>query len=92
MGPNNSGIVTLVERQTRFVLIGKLPGCRDSQTVIDVLAGMIQELPAQLRKGSDPGLLSQRHRFQLHQQLGTYPNPGSTQYQAETDSGFLDPA
>ena len=50
MGPNNSGIVTLVERQTRFVLLGKLPGSRDSQTVIDVLASMIQELPTQLRK------------------------------------------
>ena len=50
VGPNNSGIVTLVERQTRFVLIGKLPGRRDSQTVIDVLADMIQDLPTQLRK------------------------------------------
>ena len=50
VGPDNSGIVTLVERQTRFCLLGRLPGMRDSQTVTDVLAGMIESLPASLRK------------------------------------------
>ncbi|WP_395244322.1 IS30 family transposase [Agromyces sp. MMS24-K17] len=50
VGPDNSGIVTLVERQTRFVLLGRLPGTRESQTVTDVLAGMIEHLPAVLRK------------------------------------------
>ena len=48
VGPNNSGIVTLVERQTRYVLIGRLPGCRDSATVTDVLAQMIAALPSRL--------------------------------------------
>ncbi|MEH6820164.1 MAG: IS30 family transposase [Dietzia psychralcaliphila] len=48
VGPNNSGIVTLVERQTRYVLIGRLPGCRDSATVTDVLAKMIAALPSRL--------------------------------------------
>jgi IS30 family transposase len=50
VGPDNSGIVTLVERQTRFCLLGRLPGMRDSQTVTDVLASMIECLPASLKK------------------------------------------
>lgn len=48
VGPNNSGIVTLVERQTRFALIGRLPGCRDSATVIEVLQDMVGGLPESL--------------------------------------------
>lgn len=46
VGPGNSGIVTLVERSTRFTLLGKLPGLRDSATVTDVLQRMIAALPA----------------------------------------------
>jgi IS30 family transposase len=45
VGPENSGIVTLVERSSRFTLLGRLPGMRDSATVTDVLAGMIADLP-----------------------------------------------
>jgi IS30 family transposase len=45
VGPDNSGLVTLVERRSRFMLLGHLPGCRDSQTVTDVLQGMIARLP-----------------------------------------------
>ncbi|WP_460868233.1 IS30 family transposase [Nocardioides pakistanensis] len=48
VGPHNSGIVTLVERQTRFALLGRLPGVRDSATVIEVLQHMIQQLPREL--------------------------------------------
>ena len=50
VGPENSGIITLVERQTRFALLGHLPGMRDSETVTGVLAGMIAELPTALTK------------------------------------------
>lgn len=50
VGPGNSGIITLVERQTRFALLGRLPGMRDSETVTGVLAGMIAELPKALTK------------------------------------------
>ncbi|XPP27300.1 MAG: IS30 family transposase [Leucobacter sp.] len=50
VGPGNSGIVTLVERKHRFTLLGRLPGQRDSKTVIDVLAGMIGQLPATLTR------------------------------------------
>lgn len=45
VGPENSGLVTLVERQSRYTLIGRLPGTRDSDTVIDVLKAMILTLP-----------------------------------------------
>jgi IS30 family transposase len=48
VGPGNSGIITLVERSTRFALLGRLPGTRDSETVIDRLTEMIQHLPAAL--------------------------------------------
>jgi IS30 family transposase len=50
VGPGNSGIVTLVERTTRYALLGRLPGARDSATVTDVLARMIEHLPAELAK------------------------------------------
>ena len=48
VGPDNSGIITLVERSTRFALLGRLPGTRDSATVIDRLTEMVQQLPATL--------------------------------------------
>ena len=50
VGPENSGIVTLVERTTRYVLIGRLPGARDSATVTAVLSRMIEHLPDELAK------------------------------------------
>jgi len=50
VGPGNSGIVTLVERKTRYALLGRLPGTRDSATVTDVLARMIEHLPATLAR------------------------------------------
>jgi IS30 family transposase len=48
VGPDNSGIVTLVERRSRFVLLGRLPGCRDSATVNEVMQQMIARLPEAL--------------------------------------------
>ena len=48
VGPDNSGIITLVERSSRFALLGRLPGMRDSATVIDRLTEMIQQLPVGL--------------------------------------------
>ena len=50
VGPGNSGIVTLVERSTRFALVGRLHGMRDSATVTDVLEGMITGLPVALKR------------------------------------------
>ena len=50
VGPENSGIVTLVERRSRYTLLGRLPGARDSETVTDILQAMIVGLPAALKK------------------------------------------
>jgi len=45
-----SAIVTLVERSTRYVLLGALPHGRDTAAVIGVLTGLAQRLPAHLRR------------------------------------------
>jgi IS30 family transposase len=50
VGPAKSGIVTLVERNTRFALLGRLPRGRDSDTVNEVMTRMIEDLPAALMK------------------------------------------
>jgi IS30 family transposase len=44
-----SAIVTLVERSTRFVMLGALPQGRTSNEVIDVLRTLMARIPAQLR-------------------------------------------
>ncbi|WP_442815797.1 IS30 family transposase [Streptomyces sp. NBC_01207] len=46
---NESAIVTLVERSTRYVLLGHLPGGHTAEEVRDVLVPLIQTLPEHLR-------------------------------------------
>jgi IS30 family transposase len=46
-----SAIVTLVERTTRFTLLGRLPGARrDSATVRDAVVAALAALPPRLRR------------------------------------------
>ena len=45
-----SAIITLVERATRYVMLGALPESRVSEHVIDVLTALMARLPAELRK------------------------------------------
>ncbi|MBQ0982910.1 IS30 family transposase [Micromonospora zamorensis] len=45
-----SAIVTLVERATRYVMLGALPQGRDTEAVIAVLTDLAQRLPAHLRR------------------------------------------
>ena len=45
-----SAIITLVERTTRYVMLGALPESRVSDHVIDVLTTLMARLPEQLRK------------------------------------------
>ena len=45
-----SALITLVERATRYVLIGRLPERHDTDTVTDRLITLIGHLPAQLRR------------------------------------------
>jgi IS30 family transposase len=48
---NASAIVTLVERVTRYTLLGHLPGARrDSASVRDAVVAALADLPAQLRR------------------------------------------
>jgi IS30 family transposase len=46
----SSAIITLVERSTRYVMLGALPNSRVSEAVTDVLTGLMRRLPAELRK------------------------------------------
>jgi IS30 family transposase len=50
LGTSASCIATLVERQSRFVMLVKIPGRRTSELVTAALAAKIQELPAALFK------------------------------------------
>jgi transposase, IS30 family len=45
-----SAIVTLVERATRYLMLGALPDSRVSEQVIDVLTTLMRRLPDQLRR------------------------------------------
>jgi IS30 family transposase len=58
-----SAIVTLVERSTRFVMLGALPDGRASQAVISVLGQLIGRLPIELRRSLtwDQGAELARH-------------------------------
>ncbi|MGW1136341.1 IS30 family transposase [Streptomyces zhihengii] len=46
---SDSAIMTLVERSTRYVLLGHLPGGHTAEEVRDVLVPLIQTLPGHLR-------------------------------------------
>jgi IS30 family transposase len=46
----SSAIITLVERATRYVMLGALPDSRVSEEVIDVLITLMRRLPTELRK------------------------------------------
>lgn len=48
-GTKTSHIATLVERQSRYVLLVRLPG-RDTATVVPALARRVQRLPASLKQ------------------------------------------
>nr|WP_052809481.1 IS30 family transposase [Streptomonospora alba] len=45
-----SAIATLVERSTRYVLLGSLPRGRDAAAVAAVLSGLARRLPRHLRR------------------------------------------
>jgi transposase, IS30 family len=64
----SSAIITLVERKTRYVMLGSLPRSRVSEEVIDVLITLMGRLPAELRKTLtwDQGAeMAQHARFSL---------------------------
>ena len=66
-GVANTHIATLVERQTRFLMLVKVQG-KDTTTVVDALAAHVQTLPAQVRASLtwDRGMeLAEHVRFKI---------------------------
>jgi IS30 family transposase len=59
----SSAIVTLVERTTRFVMLGALPQGRSSEAVIDVLRNLMARVPEQLHRSVtwDQGIEMRQH-------------------------------
>ncbi len=62
-GSGNSHIATLVERQSRFAMLIKIPG-RDTAEVVWVLSKHVRKLPATLRRSLtwDRGLEMSKHK------------------------------
>jgi IS30 family transposase len=73
-GSANTHIVTLVERQSRYVLLVKVAG-KDTTTVVDALASHIQTPPVQLRATItwDRGMeLADHRRFTVATDVAVY--------------------
>jgi len=73
-GSANTHIATLVERQSRYLLLVKLEG-KDTTTVVDALAAQVLTLPAQLRASLtwDRGMeLADHVRFSLATDVAVY--------------------
>jgi len=73
-GPNNSYIATLVERQTRYVMLAKVAG-KDTQTVVTALIKQAKKLPKELYKSLtwDRGKeLTDHRRFTLATNIDVY--------------------
>jgi len=73
-GANNSHIVTLVERHSRYVMLAKAPN-RTSKTVVDALIKQARRLPSELYKsltwdrGSE---LAEHQRFTMETDIAVY--------------------
>jgi IS30 family transposase len=63
VGSKRTKIATLVERQSRFVMLVKMPA-DDSKSIVDALARAVQKLPAELRRSLtwDRGLEMHQHK------------------------------
>lgn len=61
---SQSAIITLVERSSRFVMLGHLPDGHDAEQVRDTLVGLLSELPKHLRRSItwDQGTEMAAHR------------------------------
>ena len=73
-GSANTHIATLVERQSRYVMLVKVDG-KDTTTVVDALAVQVQTLPVQLRASLtwDRGMeLADHRRFTVATDVAVY--------------------
>jgi len=74
VGSKHTKIATLVERQSRFVMLVKMPA-DDSKSIVDALAGAVQKLPAELRRSLtwDRGTeMAQHKRFTVATDVQVY--------------------
>ena len=75
LGGGHTQIATLVERQTRFVMLVSLPEGRSTDHVVDRLAVQVRTLPVQLRRSLtwDRGLEMAEHvRFSVDTGVAVY--------------------
>ena len=75
LGGGHTQIATLIERQTRFVMLVRLPEGRSTDHVVDRLAAHIRTLPVQLRRSLtwDRGLEMAEHlRFSVDTGVAVY--------------------
>jgi IS30 family transposase len=73
-GSNNSYIVTLVERHSRYVMLAKVPN-KDTATVVNALIKQARKLPVELYKSLtwDRGKeLADHRRFTLETDIAVY--------------------
>jgi IS30 family transposase len=73
-GSSNSYIITLVERHTRYVMLGKIPS-RDTRTVVNALIKLAKKLPDQLYQSLtwDRGVeLTDHKRFTMATDIQVY--------------------
>ena len=73
-GSKNSNIVTLVERQSRYVMLAKVPN-RETQTVVNALIKQARKLPDELYKSLtwDRGKeLADHQRFTVETNIAVY--------------------
>jgi IS30 family transposase len=76
VGANNaSAIVTLVERSTRYVMLGHIARNRTAPVVRDVITQLIERLPEQLRRSLtwDQGIeMAEHRRFSIDTGVAVY--------------------
>jgi IS30 family transposase len=73
-GSANTHIATLVERQTRYLLLVNVSG-KDTRTVVDAITAQVRTLPAQLRASLtwDRGMeLAEHRRFTIATDVAVY--------------------
>jgi IS30 family transposase len=73
-GSANTHIATLVERQSRYVMLVKVDG-KDTTTVVDALTAQVRTLPAKLQASLtwDRGMeLADHHRFTVATDVAVY--------------------
>lgn len=92
---NRSAIVTLVERSTRYVMLGHLSGGHGAEEVRDVLVEVISTLPDHLRRSLtwDQGAeMAEHRRFTLETDIPVYFCDPSSPWQRgsnENTNGLL---